>query len=95
MSIISSLPNGAHQGVHKELVFLSRGFLPCIPHFAVAALHEPPLQIDRMRDEGIRCERVGGEREALKRRMEVGDAVLREQSDEVEPAYWVFAWGGW
>ena len=56
-------PDGTHQTVDKELVFLRRGLLPCVPDFAVAALHEPPLEIDGMPDERVRDEFVCGERE--------------------------------
>lgn len=37
-----------------------------------------------MPDERIRDEFVGGEREGLERRVEIGDAVLDEQADEVQ-----------
>lgn len=71
-------PDGAHQTVDKELVFLRRSLLSCIPDFTVATFHEPPLEIDGVPDERIRDEFVGGEREGLERRVEIGDAVLDE-----------------
>lgn len=60
---INHLPDRAHQAVHKEFVLLRRGLFPCVPDFAVTALHEPPLKIDRMPDERIRDELIRGERE--------------------------------
>ena len=62
-----------------------------IPHLAVAALHEPLLEIDRVRDERICGEGVGWQGQRFECGVEVGDAVLREETDEVEPADGVFA----
>ena len=87
------VPDRAHQAVHKELVLLCRGFFPCVPYFAVAAFHEPALKIDGMPYERIRDELVRGERERFQRRVEVGDAVLYKQTDEVEPADGEFTLG--
>ena len=39
-----------------------------------------------MPDERVRDEFVGGEWEGLERRVEIGDAVLDEQADEVQAA---------
>ena len=77
-------PDCTHQTVDEELVFLRRGLLPRVPDFAVAALHKPPLEIDGVPDERVRDEFVGREREGLERRVEIGDAVLDEQADEVQ-----------
>ena len=39
-----------------------------------------------MRDVWVRCQRVCWQGQGFKRRVEVSDAVLREEPDEVEPA---------
>jgi hypothetical protein len=44
-------------------------------------------------DERIRDEFVGGEREGLERRVEIGDAVLDEQADEVQASDGEFTLG--
>ena len=44
-----------------------------------------------MCDVRICGKRVGGEGKRFKGRVEVGDAVLREEADEVQPAQGVFA----
>ena len=43
-----------------------------------------------MADVGVGGDRVGTERERLEGRVEVGDAVLSEEADEIEPAEGVF-----
>jgi hypothetical protein len=86
-------PDGTHQTVDKELVFFRRGLLPGVPDFAVAALHKPPLEIDGMPDEWVRNEFVGWEREGLECRVEIGDAVLDEQADEVQASDGEFTLG--
>jgi hypothetical protein len=86
-------PNCAYEAVHEELVLLRRGLLPRVPYFAVASLHEPPLEVDGVPDERVRDQFVGGERERLERRVEICDAVLDEKADEVEAADGEFALG--
>ena len=88
------IPDGAHERVYEELVLLGGSLLARVPHLAVAALHEPPLEIYGMADVRVRRERVGGERQRLERRVEVGDAVLGEETDEVQAADGVLA-GRW
>ena len=89
------LPDGTHQALDEELVLLCRRLFSRVPHLAVAALHEPLLEVDRVRDERICGERVGWEGQRFERGVEVGDAVLGEQTDEIEAAYWVFTRRWW
>ena len=86
------VPDGAHETVDEELVLLRGCFFSCIPDLAIAALHKPLIEVNRVRNVGVRGERVRGERKRLERGVEVGDAVLREQANEVEPAQWEFTW---
>ena len=86
-------PDGAHQAVHEEFIFLRGSLLPRVPDFAVAALHEPSLEIDGMADERVRDQFVSGEWERLERRVKIGDAVLDEQANEVQAANGEFALG--
>jgi len=46
-------------------------------------------------DERVRDEFVGGEWEGLERRVEIGDAILDEQPDEVQAADGEFPLGLW
>ena len=85
-----NIPNCAHQAVDEELVLFCWSLLACVPHLAVAALHEPLLEVDRVRDERICGEGVGWEGQGFERGVEVGDAVLGEEADEVQPAEGVF-----
>ena len=89
------VPDGAHETVDEELVLFCGCLFSRIPDFAIATLHEPLLQVDRVRDVGICGKRVGGQRERFERRVEVGNAVLREQTDEVQSADGVLARGRW
>lgn len=83
-------PDGVHEAVHEELVLLRGCLFARLPHLAVAALHEPALEVHGVLDVRVRGERVRGERERLEGGVEVGYAVLREETDEVEPADGVF-----
>lgn len=45
---------------------------------------------------GIRAQvLLGRGRQTLKRRVEISDAVLSEETDEIESQYWVFAFRTW
>lgn len=85
------LPDRSHERVDEELVFLDGSLFARVPHLAVASLHEPPFEVDRVGNVWIRRERVCGERKRLKRRVEVGDAVLCQQANEIESADRIFA----
>lgn len=85
-------PDSSHETVNEELVLLCRGFFTGVPDLAVAALHEPLLEVYRVRDVWVRGEGVGGEREGLECCVEIGDAVLREETDEVEATERHLAW---
>jgi hypothetical protein len=37
------IPDGSHQTIHEEFIFLGWCFLPGIPNFAIASFHEPPF----------------------------------------------------
>ena len=55
-----SIPDSAHQTVHKKLVFFCRCLRSCVPHFTIAPLHEPPLQVDRVSNEWVFSDDVRG-----------------------------------
>ena len=88
---VPHVPNGTHQAVYEEFVLLRRCLFSRVPHLAVAALHEPLLEVDRVCNVRVCGERVGGEGEGLERGVEVGNAVLCEQADEVQAAEWELA----
>jgi hypothetical protein len=91
----NNAPDGPHQTVHKELVLLRRGLLPCVPHFRIAALHQPSLEIDGVSNVWVTVDLVRGERQRLEGRVEVGYPVLSEETNEVKPAdrKFAFRWG--
>lgn len=89
----SRLPDSANQAVDKVLVFLCRCFSSSVPYLAVTALHEPSFEINRVRDVWVVGKRICSYGQALECRMEVGYAVLCEQTDEVKPADGIFAFG--
>lgn len=89
-----NVPDGAHQRVDEELVLFRRSLFPGVPYLTVAALHEPAFEVNGMADVWVRHEGVGGQGQGLERGVEVGDAVLREQADEVQTADGELARGG-
>lgn len=90
----NNTPDSPHQAVDKELILLRRRLSASVPHLGVAALHEPPLKIHGMPDKWVLIDLVRGEREGLESGVEVGDAVLGEETDEVQAADGEFALGG-
>ena len=85
------VPDGAHETVDEELVLLRGCLFSRVPDLAIAALHKPLFEVNRVRNVGVRGERVRGERKRLERGVEVGDAVLCEEADEVQTTEGVFA----
>ena len=86
-------PDGPHQALHEEPIFLCRSLASHVPNFRITPLHHPPLQIDWVADILVVLENF--RREALKGGMKVGNAVLCEEADEVESLERVLARRGW
>lgn len=41
-------PYRSDEAVDEDFILLGRGLLPSIPDFAIATLHQPTLEVDRM-----------------------------------------------
>ena len=100
ISIITSrttrqdIPYRPHKTIDEKLVLLRRRLRARVPDLAIAALHEPSLEVHGVRDVWVVGDGVCTQWQALERGVEVRYAVLGEEADEVEATDGVFALGG-
>lgn len=92
-SRLNNPPDSIHQTINKKLVFLCGRFLSRIPDLAIAAFHQPSLQVHGMLYERIFCNNFCIK--TFKRCMEICDAVLCEETNEVQTTNGVFALWRW
>ena len=76
-------PYRSDEAVNEDLVLLRWGLLFSIPNLAVATLHQPTLEVDRVANIWAFGDLVCRKWERFQSRVEIGNTVLCKEADEV------------